>query len=56
VKPKHDNKVRRPNGRWIPSAETDITVTWDRARKKLEQERKEREEKVHQIKNMRFAK
>lgn len=37
---------------YVPSHNTDITVTWDRARKKLEQDRRERDTKVRDIKHI----
>jgi hypothetical protein len=34
-KPRFDSKVIRPNGRWVPSSETDVSRTWARARERL---------------------
>jgi hypothetical protein len=47
-----DHKIKRPNGPWTPSTETDITKAWDRARQQLEEEKRKRDEKVKEIRQI----
>lgn len=51
MKPKYTDSARYPNG-YVPSDKTDITRTWDRARKELDRLKAERQEKVRDIKQL----
>lgn len=55
MKPKYTDEYRYPHGYTMP-LDTDISKTWQRAREQLEKDRKEREEKVRDIKKIGFAK
>jgi hypothetical protein len=49
MKPKFDHKVIRPNGPWVPSNQTDVSKTFERARKREQQIRQEQKDKVKTI-------
>lgn len=52
-KPRFDDRVIRPNGEWVKSNETDITVNWTKARVKLEEDKKRREEALKVVRKIR---
>jgi hypothetical protein len=56
MKPRFDDRVKRPNGEWVSSHETDITVSWKKAREKFEAERKRREEALKVVRQIREVK
>lgn len=49
--PRFTDLDRYPHG-YKPSNETDITKSWERARKQIEKEKQERAEKVREIKQL----
>lgn len=52
MKPKFtDSHKFGPKG-YVPSVQTDITETWARAQKQIDADKKEREEKVREIKQI----
>lgn len=51
--PRFDDRVQRPYGPWVPSNETDITVRWNLARVKLEEDKKRREEALRVVRKIR---
>ena len=49
-KPRYTDLLKYPHG-YRRAVETDITLAWERARKQLERDRKEREEKLRELPN-----
>jgi hypothetical protein len=35
-KPRFADRIKKPNGDWVPSGSTDISVTFDKVRQRLE--------------------
>lgn len=51
MKPRYTDAKRYPHG-YRRSENTDITVTWERARKQIEKHKQERAEKVRELKSI----
>jgi hypothetical protein len=45
MKPPMDHKIKRPNGEWVPSGQTDIRNTFERIRQRQEVAKAMRAEK-----------